>query len=213
MSRIKWKVCGLRDNIVDVVALQPDYVGFIFYRKSPRFVGEDFNMPIIDDARIKKVGVFVNEPLDFVWETMLKFELDYAQLHGDESPEYCEILKDKGSKIIKAFQVDEAFDFDGVKEYEKVTDYFLFDTKTKHFGGSGETFDWQILKKYAMEKKYFLSGGLNLDNVDSLNEIDLTKIHALDVNSKFEIRPGLKEVSMLEKLKTKMLGLNKENQF
>ena len=213
MSRIKWKVCGLRDNIVDVVAMQPDYVGFIFYSKSPRFVGEDFDMPNFDESQIKKVAVFVNEPLDFVHEMMLKFDLDYSQLHGDESPEYCEILKDKGGKIIKAFQVDEAFNFDVVKEYEKVTDYFLFDTKTKHFGGSGETFDWRILEKYSMEKKYFLSGGLNLDNVDHLNEIDLTKVEALDVNSKFEITPGLKDVNMLESLKTKMFGLNKENQF
>lgn len=210
MSQIKLKVCGLRDNITEVVALQPDYIGFIFYKKSPRYVGEDFTMPTIDMQDIKKIGVFVNEQMDFVHKTALKYQLDYVQLHGNESPRYCEDLIEKNVKIIKAFQVNDAFDFDQLVAYKSVTNFFLFDTKSKNYGGTGESFDWNILKKYNMEKKYFLSGGLSLENFDDMTELDLSKIHALDVNSKFEISPGLKDVKRLKILKDKMMGLKKE---
>ncbi|MCK5701392.1 MAG: phosphoribosylanthranilate isomerase, partial [Cyclobacteriaceae bacterium] len=185
MAGIKWKVCGLRDNIGDVVTLHPDYIGFIFYKKSPRYVGEDFLMPGIDQLDIKKVGVFVNESMDFVFNTCIKYKLNYAQLHGNEPPEYCEALHKKEIKIIKAFQVGE--DFDLLKPYESTIEFFLFDTKTKHYGGSGTTFDWSILKKYSLGKKYFLSGGLSPDNIGDLKNLDLSKIEAIDVNSKIEI--------------------------
>jgi phosphoribosylanthranilate isomerase len=208
MNQVKWKVCGLRDNIADVTALQPDYIGFIFYAKSPRYIGEDFVLPEIVNSKINKVGVFVNEAMDFVHNSMLNYQLDYAQLHGNESPDFCEKLMKKNVKIIKAFQVDEAFDFGGLNEYESVTDYFLFDTKTKQYGGSGKSFDWRVLKKYSMEKKYFLSGGISLDNIDDLDGLELSKVHALDVNSKFEISPGFKNIAMLEELKEKIAGLN-----
>lgn len=210
MNQIKLKVCGLRDNISDVVAMQPDYVGFIFYNKSPRFVGEDFPMPAIEQPYIKKTGVFVNESLDFICQTLRKYHLDFAQLHGSESPQYCLELKNKGIKIIKAFQVHVTFDFDRLKDYEPVVDYFLFDTRTKQYGGSGKTFDWKILNKYSMNKKYFLSGGLSLDNIGDIAELDLSKIHALDVNSKFEISPGLKNIEMLKKLNDKLADILKE---
>lgn len=212
MNQIKWKVCGLRDNIADVAALQPEFIGFIFYNKSPRYVGEDFNMPSIDiQVGIKKIGVFVNESVDFVCKTVQKYQLDYAQLHGNESPGYCEELQEKNIKIIKAFQVDGAFDFEQLEPYKLATDFFLFDTVTNQYGGSGMAFDWSILKKYSMEKKYFLSGGLSLENFDALANLDLSKIHALDVNSKFEVSPGLKDVEMLKILKDKIMGLRKVN--
>ncbi|MCK5701744.1 MAG: phosphoribosylanthranilate isomerase [Cyclobacteriaceae bacterium] len=204
---MKWKVCGLRDNISEVVALQPDFVGFIFYKKSPRYVGEKFVLPEIANSTIKKVGVFVNETMDIVYSTISKYKLDYAQLHGNESPEYCEKLRSKRVKIIKAFQIDEAFDFGGLKAYESVTDYFLFDTKTKQYGGSGKSFDWKVLKKCPMANKYFLSGGISLSSLDALGALDLSKVVALDVNSKFEISPGLKNIALLEDLKNKMAGL------
>ncbi len=210
MSQIKLKVCGLRDNIAEVVALQPDYIGFIFYKKSPRYVGEDFTMPTIDGHDIKKIGVFVHEEMDFVYKTALTYQLDYVQLHGNESPRYCADLIEKNVKIIKAFQVDENFDFKQLEAYKLVTDFFLFDTKSKNYGGTGETFDWDVLKKYNIRKNYFLSGGLSLENFDELTNLDLNKIHALDVNSKFEIAPGLKNVVMLKELKDKLMGLKKE---
>ena len=209
MDQIKWKVCGLRDNISEVVALQPDFVGFIFYKKSRRYVGEKFVLPEIANSTIKKVGVFVNETMDFVYKTMLIYQLDFAQLHGNESSEYCQRLRSKGVKIIKAFQIDEAFDFGGLKAYESVTDYFLFDTKTKEYGGSGKSFDWKVLKKCPLENKYLLSGGISLSSLDSLSDLDLSKVIALDVNSKFEISPGLKNIALLEELKEKIAGFNK----
>lgn len=202
---IKWKVCGLRDNILEVASLKPDFVGFIFYPKSPRYVGVSFEMPDFDGL-IKKVGVFVNESEDFVYSTMQQCKLDYAQLHGQESPDFCEELKRKGIKIIKAFQIGERFSFKKLDPYESVTDYFLFDAKTEKYGGSGKTFDWQELKHYDLNKEYFLSGGIDLENIDEFYDIDLSKVYALDVNSKFEIKPGLKDIEMLKKLKLKLNG-------
>lgn len=155
MNQVRWKVCGLRDNISDVVALQPDYIGFIFYSKSPRYVGNNFEMLLINNSTPKKVGVFVNETLDFVHNIFLKYQLDYVQLHGNESPEYCEELMRKKVKVIKAFEMDESFDFGRLKKYESFTDYFLFDTKTKLYGGSGKSFDWRILNKYSLDKSTF----------------------------------------------------------
>lgn len=201
MTRLKWKVCGLRDNVEEVSTLEPDYLGFIFYPKSPRFVGEDFRLSDSISQTSEKVGVFVNASTDFVEDTVRKFALDFAQIHGDESADYCKDLSDRGLKVIKAFQVDKEFDFAALDEYEPVVDYFLFDTKTSHYGGSGSAFDWSILRKYVLEKTYFLSGGIGLDNLEELRQVDLSKVRAVDVNSKFEVRPGLKSIEKLEELK------------
>ena len=201
MTQLKWKVCGLRDNIEEVVGLQPDYIGFIFYSKSPRYVGDAFVIPEVDLNTIKKVGVFVNESVDVVQELVMKYKLDFAQIHGHESMEYCAELQQKGINVIKAFQVDENFDFELLKNYEMAVAYFLFDTKTNQFGGSGKTFDWSVLKKYSLGKEYFLSGGISLGNLEDLKQLDLSKVHALDVNSKFEKEPGMKDIEKLEELK------------
>ncbi len=200
MKSIRLKVCGLRDNVEEVASLRPDYVGFIFYPKSPRYVGEDFVMPEID-ALIDKVGVFVNEPVDRVIELVKRYKLDFVQLHGNESVDMCKELKEDGLGVIKAFAMDDDFNFAQLEQYDSSTDYFLFDTKTRSYGGSGEVFNWEILKKYQLDKAYFLSGGISLDNLEGLESIDLSKVHALDVNSRFEVRPGLKDVDLLKKLK------------
>lgn len=207
MSKIRLKVCGLRDNIEEVVSLVPDYAGFIFYKKSSRYVGEDFEMPVLS-KEIKRVGVFVNEVSDKVEQIVAKYKLDFVQLHGDESPDYCKKLNKEGIEIIKAFPMDEGFDFDQLKDYEAVTDFFLFDTKTEGYGGSGKSFNWNLLQKYSMGKRYFLSGGVSLENVDELKNLDLSKIESVDVNSKFEVEPGLKNIEKLENLKEKLLALN-----
>ena len=137
---IKWKVCGLRDNILEVASLKPDFVGFIFYPKSPRYVGEDFEMPKLNSS-VKKVGVFVNEPADTVLDKVRRYKLDFVQLHGNETPEVCKELKNKTISIIKAFQMGVDFDFNQLVWYEPMVDYFLFDARTEKFGGSGDTFD------------------------------------------------------------------------
>lgn len=203
MRNLRLKVCGLRDNIGEVAALGPNYAGFIFYKKSPRYVGDDFVMLELN-SEIKKVGVFVNESLEKIHELVLKHELDLVQLHGTESPKLCSELKDRGVGVVKAFPVSDDFDFEILEKYNAVVDFFLFDTKTKDFGGSGKTFNWELLKKYAMEKKYFLSGGIGLDNIKELDELDLNRVHALDVNSKFEIAPGLKDAALLKALIARM---------
>ncbi len=205
---MKLKVCGLKykENIVEVANLQPDYMGFIFYPRSKRFVGEDFEMPFIS-ANIKKVGVFVNANFDYIFHSVIKYKLDLIQLHGDEDSFYCEDIainfsqneSTKNVKIIKAFGIDENFDFNILESYKDHCDYFLFDTKTKDYGGSGKQFDWNILKKYNNSKPYFLSGGIGLEELKKLSDLHLP-IHAIDVNSRFEIKPGLKNIEMIRRL-------------
>ncbi|UII20635.1 phosphoribosylanthranilate isomerase [Fulvivirga ligni] len=206
LKDIKLKVCGLKHNIQEVVALQPDYVGFIFYPKSPRYV-EDLtpeDVQTIPDI-IKKIGVFVNEELDKVLDLVKQFQLDIVQLHGYESVEYCAKLKEHDITIIKVFSGNNELDWMEFKVYEEVVDYFLFDTRTDQFGGTGHSFDWSRLEKVHLSKPVFLSGGINLDNVEQVSDIKNVNIYAIDVNSKFEVSPGLKNIELLKQLKDKML--------
>ena len=202
---MKLKVCGLKDpkNIKEVADLKPDYMGFIFYPLSKRFVGNDFEMPNISPL-IKKVGVFVNESKSTILEKVAKHKLDYVQLHGDESADFCIDLS-KTTKIIKAFGIDEQFNFSLLNDYESYCEYFLFDTKTKEYGGSGKGFNRGILKNYRSSKPYFLSGGIGLEEVTSY-KLQVTSSFALDVNSKFEIEPGLKDIEKLKILITSLRG-------
>ena len=209
MEQIRLKICGLRDNIEEVANLRPDYAGFIFYPKSPRFVGLDFEMPEIDEG-ISKAGVFVNESVDKIIEMGRNHQLQLVQLHGNESEEDCEIVRQSGVQVIKAFPMDDDFDFRLLENYVAHVDFFLFDTKTLGYGGSGKTFNWDLLQKYELDKPYFLSGGLRLENLTELSKVNLTKVHALDVNSRFEVKPGLKDLGMLETLKLKVEALNQQ---
>jgi phosphoribosylanthranilate isomerase len=201
---MKLKICGMKfqENIKEVASLLPDYLGFIFWEKSTRYF--DGEIPTLPKS-IKKVGVFVDANLDFITNTFLKHHLDLVQLHGKESPEFCNKLKAKNIKIIKAFSVNDLFDFTRLESYKEVCDYFLFDTKGKLPGGNGITFDWKVLENYKLSVPYFLSGGIGLDNEIQIKEF-FTKTYAnhcvaIDVNSKFEINPGLKNVSELKKIK------------
>ena len=199
---VKLKICGMRDpaNIAEVAALQPDYMGFIFYEKSPRYVGEDFRIPLIPDS-IKRVGIFVNEATDKILDRVDQDRLDFIQLHGNESPGQCRELKAKGIKIIKAFSVDSNFDFESVVPYADFVSYFLFDTKGKNYGGNSTVFDWNLLQKYTLDISFFLSGGISLENVDKVRKINNLNIHAIDVNSRVEISAGLKDVNSIKELK------------
>lgn len=205
---MKLKVCGMKypQNINQLIELLPDYIGFIFYPKSKRYMA-DFTNPEVLKAipdNIKKVGVFVNESVEGIRTAIEKFCLDVVQLHGNENPESCKKLKEFGFKIIKAFQVHEDFDFAQLDEYKDFCDYFLFDTQTPLYGGSGHKFDWQLLKKNDNEKPFFLSGGIGLEDVESIRNIKNLNIHAIDVNSKFEIEPALKNINQLKEFKTKL---------
>jgi len=228
---MKLKICGMKysHNTEAVSQLQPDFMGFIFYKKSPRFLEEV--IPKIPKS-IYKVGVFVDADIDFIITKINQHQLDMIQLHGNESPEFCAQLKSKchlkskhwrptawdpikniqGSddyqniKIIKAFCVDSTFNFNALNPFEKPVDYFLFDTKGRLPGGNGSVFDWNILLNYKLTKPYFLSGGIGLKQVKQLKQFQKTEVSkycfAVDVNSKFEIEPGRKDIEKLKKFKS-----------
>ncbi len=192
-------------NISELLKLQPDYMGFIFYGKSKRDVADGLDAQLLNafPSSTKKVGVFVNAVLDFVKGKVAKFGLDLVQLHGDEAPKFCAELKANGVKIMKVFSMGENFDFDVLEAYKSHVDFFLFDTKGKERGGNGELFNWELLNEYDGEIPYFLSGGIDLENIESLSDLKVQP-YAIDVNSKFEIEPGLKDVERLKELKNKL---------
>jgi phosphoribosylanthranilate isomerase len=187
------KICGMKDpaNIVEVARLSPNWMGFIFYGKSPRFVGNDFVMPVIPHT-IDKVGVFVNETSSEILRFSEKHSLSFIQLHGDESVQQLIELKKYNLKIIKAFRIDAEFDFDFVIDYQPHADYFLFDTKGKNYGGNNASFDWTLLKKYNQKVPFLLSGGLNSNNLTNVSALDDMNCAGFDFNSGVEHSPGMK---------------------
>ena len=201
LEKLKLKVCGMNKNTLEVATLKPDYLGFIFWKPSKRYFEE--TLPSIPH-KIKKVGVFVDESILIIVEKVKKYNLLLVQLHGQESPEFFKQLKTQipHIKIIKVFSVKDNFDFDQLKPFENVCDFYLFDTKGKLPGGNGYTFNWEVLKNYPSTKPYFLSGGIGLEEIDSIKEFitrpEAQFCHAIDVNSKFEIRSGLKDIEMIK---------------
>lgn len=192
------------ENITELVKLNPDYIGFIFYNKSKRFV-TDFPQVSIPSS-IKKVGVFVNETIENVINKVSKYQLDAVQLHGDESASFCKELKSKTSiEIIKAFAVDEDFDFEKTQEYESNCDMFLFDTKGKDYGGNGIKYDWSILKKYKGDIPFLLSGGINGHDVEAIKKFKHSKFIGIDLNSGFEDAPAFKNIEKLKEFKQKLM--------
>lgn len=200
-ARIKIKVCGMRDaeNIRQIASLSPDYLGFIFYDRSARYAAEVDPLVLRElPETIRKTGVFVNADMEEVRHRVEKLGLAAVQLHGSESAEFCSELRASGVEVIKAFGVDEQFDFGLLRHYEDSVDYFLFDTKTPAHGGSGQLFDWNLLEQNKSSKPFFLSGGIDIDQVDRIREISDSRLYALDVNSRFEISPGLKDYTKLK---------------
>lgn len=199
--KVKLKICGMKQaaNIAAVAELQPDYLGFIFYKKSPRIISE-VSAELIKyvPPTIKTTGVFVDEDLQVIKQHIIRYNLKAVQLHGNESEVYCEELKATGAEIIKAFGIAENFDFSKLEAYLDVVDYFLFDTQTPAHGGSGKLFDWKLLANYLYDKPYFLSGGIDLTHTATIKDINDPRLYAVDVNSKFELEPGLKDVEKLK---------------
>jgi phosphoribosylanthranilate isomerase len=189
------------DNILQVAALRPAYMGFIFYEKSPRFVGQGFVLPVGFPADIKKVGVFVNAPAESMLATAARVGLDALQLHGHESVEVCQQVKAAGLEVIKVFSVDDDFDFSTTEPFRAVADYFLFDTKGKLYGGNAKTFDWSVLRRYDQQVPFFLSGGLTPANVADAMALEGVNLYALDVNSGVETAPGKKDIGLIQELK------------
>ncbi|MDR0833487.1 MAG: phosphoribosylanthranilate isomerase [Candidatus Symbiothrix sp.] len=208
---MKIKVCGMRDadNILAVSQLPIDFMGFIFYKQSPRY-DKNLNVEAVKaiPVTIQKVGIFVNATQAEILDAVETFDLQMVQLHGNESPEFCNTLVGAycirpinnvcPTKIIKAFQIASTDDFKRCAEYESVCDYFLFDTKTPQFGGSGKKFDWSILSAYNGKTPFFLSGGIAPEDAEAIKQLNLPQLFAIDLNSRFEVEPGVKDIEKLK---------------
>lgn len=192
------KVCGMKepDNILQLLELPIQYMGHIFYQKSARYVGDLANLDI--SKNIKKTGVFVNSSIAEILESVNRLSLKAVQLHGDETAEMASALKSEGLEVIKAFGIDEEFDWNQLESFVDHVDFFLFDSKSAAYGGTGKAFNWQKLKEYPFEKPYFLSGGLSLENLEEAINFEDKRLVGLDLNSKFEIEPGLKDIEKLK---------------
>ena len=198
---MKIKVCGMQEteNIAALASLQPDYMGFIFWEPSKRYCT---TVPTDIPKHIKKVGVFVDETTKQIKEKVKLFGLDAVQLHGDESPRQCAALLNL-CEVIKAFRIGPDFDFKTLTPYQDHCTYFLFDTQGPLPGGNGTAFDWKLLAGYTLDTPFFLSGGIGLGHVEAIAEIRKRNlpIHALDINSQFESKPGVKKIEKIEKFK------------
>lgn len=206
---MKIKVCGMREyaNVQELAKLPIDIMGFIFYEKSPRFVQENFDVAIRNllPSSIAAAGVFVNSPLDYVLLKQQQYNLQYIQLHGSEDVNYCkELKKSTTAFVIKSFLVDSTFNFKELTKFESVVDFFLFDTKTQSFGGSGQKFDWDLLQYYTSNKPFFISGGISIEDVQNLKNQIHSKVYCIDINSKFEVEPGLKDVKRIQEFVAKI---------
>ena len=205
MKNVKLKICGMKEteNITEISALQPDYLGFIFWEKSKRNMTLD-SIPELPETT-KKVGVFVDASIQEIAAKINQYQLDVIQLHGNESVIFCRNVKKLGVEVIKVFSMNSNFNFSLVKEYVLAVDYFLFDTKGKLPGGNGVTFDWKILENYHYDTPYFLSGGIGTTEIDGLKEFlkssAANKCYGIDVNSRFEKKPGIKNKIKLQKFK------------
>lgn len=197
---MKIKICGLKhpDNIKAVAGLTPDYMGFICYAPSPRYAIDlqPETLAALPQS-VYKTAVFVNEDAETISKLIGTYKFDAIQLHGNEDPEFCDQFKDKVT-VIKAFGVDEDFNFERLNDFVGSVDYFMFDTKTAQHGGSGKSFDWTLLDKYILDIPFFLSGGLSLDNLEEVRSIRHPQFYGVDLNSKFEIEPGLKDINKLK---------------
>ena len=198
---MKIKICGIKqkENLQEIIKLKPDFIGFNFYPVSPRFI--DNCLSPVDLAviprNIKKTGVFVNQDEYEISGIQWKYGLDYVQLHGDETPEVCKGLQSSGVRVIKAFRVDENFEFKELSYYIPFCDFFLFDALTEKFGGSGHKFDWGLLHKYDLGHPFFLSGGIAPEDAPGIRELSFSALAGVDINSRFEIQPGVKNILKL----------------
>jgi phosphoribosylanthranilate isomerase len=199
---LKIKVCGLTDpvNTEEIAGTSPDYMGFIFYPGSKRYVGNKPDPSLFSNISegIQKTGVFVNEEPSRIIETVDIYRLDLVQLHGDESAGYCNILKESGLIIIKAFEISNNLRFMTLDQYMDVCEYFLFDTKTGSQGGSGVKFDWNKINEYKFNKPFFLGGGIGPEDTSVIKKINHKNLFAVDINSRFELRPGIKDSSKVK---------------
>lgn len=181
------------DNVEELSELTLDYMGMIFYDQSPRFVETDDFPPV----PFEKVGVFVNAGIEYIKEKIGHYGLQLIQLHGNESPDFCKELN-KTIPVIKAFSISGITDLEQTKDYENTCSYFLFDTKTPKYGGSGQKFDWHVLDYYKGNTPFFLSGGISFNDNDIIKRIKHPRFYGIDLNSRFEKQLGLKDIELIK---------------
>lgn len=207
------KVCGMsnEENIRDVSVLYPMLMGFIFWKGSKRYAGNVPEETLLSLPNfITKVGVFVNEEYDLLCATCKKYGIDTIQLHGDESVEYCKTLKSQGFYIFKAIGIEGTHDFNNLERYEGIIDLFVFDTKTAKYGGSGRKFDHKLLENYSLKTPYLLSGGISPADAHKIAQNIYPNMVGIDLNSRFELSPGIKDIKLLSKF---ILELRKYNEY
>lgn len=200
------KVCGItQDKQIEHLDRNgvADMIGMIFYPGSPRYVSD----PLFKPANARSVGVFVNANFDEIMHKAITFQLDYIQLHGDESPELCRALK-QHLKVIKAFRVKDTLDIELISSYSGICDLFLFDTMTDSYGGSGKRFNWELLHSYCGTTPFLLSGGIAPDSGKELLEFTHPQLAGFDINSRFEIQPGIKNMNEIERFKNLLFHEN-----
>lgn len=197
------KVCGITttEDILALITLKIDRLGFIFYHMSKRYVYGKLIEDGLEEIpkHIKKTGVFVNAEIAEIEQIINQYQLDSIQLHGDESPEFCNHFRTK-TEVIKTISIKDKSSIETAKFYDNACDLFLFDTQSEHYGGTGKTFDWQWLEEYTLDKPFYLSGGISLENFEEIKKIKHKKLIGIDINSKFEIRPGVKDIEKIKQL-------------
>jgi phosphoribosylanthranilate isomerase len=195
------KVCGIANKEIlhRIDEMNIDFMGFIFYSKSKRFVGGKLSAEQVISIpnHIKKVGVFVNEKKEKILEIVATYQLDIVQLQGDESTSFVKKLS-KEIPVIKAFRIDETFDFSSLTGFEDTSIYFLFDTKDSLYGGTGKKFNWQLLQNYQGNTPFLLSGGITPSDAERILEISHPKCVGIDINSGFEKEPGIKNIDQIK---------------
>lgn len=207
---MKIKICGLTDpnNLLEVDSAQPDLVGFIFYPGSGRYMRNTLYPSDLEQVRAKKVGVFVNASKEMIIDMATTFKLDAIQLHGHETPGFCEGLKNSNLTVIKAFSVDQHFDFRSTKPFTPYCDFHLFDTRGSQRGGNGIAFDWKLLHSYDQGLPFFLSGGIGPDNISNITSLRDMNLYGIDLNSQVEQSIGIKDMARIKAVMTFIENLN-----
>ena len=207
---MKIKVCGMnnQENTLSISELKPDFLGFIFWKDSKRYCEKVIET--ISDS-IQKVGVFVNTDYNEIVDKIISHQLNFVQLHGEETADFCLKMKNTNIKVIKSITIDSEFNFNELKYYKNCVDYFLFDTKGKLPGGNGTTFDWKIINEYNQDIPYFLSGGIGLNEWPKLEKFlqsnAAKNCYAIDINSRFEDEPGIKNKQKIKEFQEKLKQL------
>lgn len=204
------KVCGITQlkQLQQLDGLDIAFAGLIFHKDSPRYIGDKINRKELKttDFDLKKVGVFVNASYDEIMEAVDDYGLDVVQLHGDESPDLCEDLSEE-TEVIKSFSINDKTVIDElIADFDEVCDYYLFDAAGDQYGGNGVQFDWKLITDSKIEKPFFLSGGIGLQDVDKVKQFKHPDYYGVDINSKFEKAPGIKDMAMILQFRQGLKG-------